>query len=130
MTEVSKPTTLKSIVLDARAGMAALAATRDANQRTYVAGLLRREAVTLAEQCWMRHVWLNDSDEWLAAHRDELDADDLKAREDRWLLNLRQYQVAMDLLDQVLEALQAIPESAQQPVTSSVTAPLVQKELL
>lgn len=116
-------TTLKSSVLAVRSGLTALAATQDDAQRRYIADLLCRESTTLAEQCLKRNVWLNDAYDWIEAHEDELDAESLKAREDRWLLNLRQYETAMDLLGQVLETLNATPKPTRPAVSSGAALP-------
>lgn len=121
------PITLKSSVLAVRAGLAALTNAQDDNQRRYLGGLLAQDATTLADQCLARNVWLNAAYDWLEQHQD---ADDMEAREAQWLLKLRQYETAMDLLGQTLEALKAIPGSAPQPNPSSGTAPHTQEAFL
>lgn len=132
MDRVSPKThTLKSIVLEVRAGMAALAAAHDGNQRTYIVGLLQRDRARLADHCLRRTRALDAAYDWIEAHRDdpEITPDDLKAREERWLLSLRQYEVAMDLLGQVI-ALTAIPVHPQPNTASNGTTPVTQEAFL
>lgn len=118
---------LKAVVLDVRSGLAAFSNANDAQQRTYLAGLLCRESTALAEQCLKRNHWLNTAYDWIEEHKDELDAEDLKAREERWILALRQYEHAMDLLGQVLEILKETAKPAQHHTASTSTTAHTQK---
>lgn len=126
----TNPVTLKSVVLDVRAGLAALAAAHDDNQRRHIVDLLGRESATLAEQCQKRNNALNAAYDWIESHRDdpEITTEDLKAREERWLLSLRQYEVAMDLLGQALEAVRTNPAPA--PLAANPATPPTQEALL
>ena len=116
--------TLKSSVLAVRAGLVALSQTTDGSQRRYLAELLAGDAATLAERCLNRCMWLETAYEWLETHRDELGDDELRKRDEQWIQKLRQYETAMDLLGQALEALPVMD------AVSSDTAPLTQEAFL
>lgn len=122
--------TLKSVVLDVRAGLASLKEARDAKQHAYLVSLLRSESIVLAERCWERHLWLDTEDQRLTAQRDELFDEELKEQDDKWILAFRQYQSAMDLLGEVLQ-LTALPagDNAQQ-AKADEAAPHAQEALL
>lgn len=72
---------------------------------------LAADGVKLGDALQTLHEWLMAADDWLAAHPD---VSDYRAREDRWLARVQQYQAGMDLLAELLEALkQERPEPEQ-----------------
>lgn len=79
----------------------------DAVRRTLT--ILRADSVLLAEKIWDLHVWLVRSDDWLAANPTH---PDYARNEDRWLRAVKRYQAAMDLLAEIIAALEQHPPRA------------------
>lgn len=97
-------------MFDARNGLTSLAEARSDDVRKRCVVMLGTNAVALAEKAWALHVWLVEADDWLTAHPQH---PAFRKNEERWLKAVKRYQDAMDLLAELVAALERHQPRAQ-----------------